>query len=85
MVVQLTRTETQLAAKKKQINDEIDRLQKLRLKVYGNGGGGPLRPAPCRAAIPAAPPARRSSSPARRSASPTCGVPRVRTRTTAPV
>ncbi|GAA2185161.1 C40 family peptidase [Micromonospora lupini] len=52
MVAQLTRTEAQLAAKKKQINEEIDRLQKLRLKVYGNGGGGPLRPAPCPASYP---------------------------------
>ncbi|SCL16257.1 Cell wall-associated hydrolase, NlpC family [Micromonospora rhizosphaerae] len=47
MIAQLTRTEAQLAAKKKQINAEIDRLQKLRLKVYGSGGAGPLRPAPC--------------------------------------
>ena len=52
MVAQLARTEAQLAAKKKQINAEIDRLQKLRLKVYGNGGGGPLRPAPCPAGYP---------------------------------
>ncbi|MCX5068457.1 NlpC/P60 family protein [Micromonospora lupini] len=52
MVAQLTRTEAQLAAKKKQINEEIDRLQKLRLKVYGNGGGGSLRPAPCPASYP---------------------------------
>jgi cell wall-associated NlpC family hydrolase len=52
MVAQLARTEAQLAAKKKQINAEIDRLQKLRLKVYGNGGGGPLRPAPCPASYP---------------------------------
>ncbi|GLZ56649.1 NlpC/P60 family protein [Micromonospora parva] len=52
MVAQLTRTEAQLAAKKKQINEEIDRLQKLRLKVYGNGGGGPLRPAPCPGSYP---------------------------------
>ena len=52
MVAQLTRTEAQLAAKKKQINAEIDRLQKLRLKVYGSGGGGPLRPAPCPAGYP---------------------------------
>ncbi|MET8281299.1 NlpC/P60 family protein [Micromonospora sp. NPDC005174] len=52
MVAQLTRTEAQLAAKKKQINEEIDRLQKQRLKVYGNGGGGPLRPAPCPASYP---------------------------------
>ncbi|GAA2702319.1 NlpC/P60 family protein [Micromonospora olivasterospora] len=52
MVAQLTRTEAQLAAKRKQIDDEIDRLQKLRIKVYGNGGGGPLRPAPCPATYP---------------------------------
>ncbi|MFI7606954.1 NlpC/P60 family protein [Micromonospora sp. NPDC049366] len=52
MVAQLTRTEAQLAAKKKQINAEIDRLQKLRIKVYGNGGGGSLRPAPCPATYP---------------------------------
>ncbi|MGC4788596.1 NlpC/P60 family protein [Micromonospora sp. DT178] len=52
MVVQLSRTEAQLAAKKKQINAEIDRLQKLRLRIYGNGGGGPLRPAPCPASYP---------------------------------
>ncbi|MFI7519324.1 C40 family peptidase [Micromonospora globbae] len=52
LVAQLTRTEAQLAAKKKQINAEIDRLQKLRIKVYGNGGGGPLRPAPCPATYP---------------------------------
>ncbi|MBM7491731.1 cell wall-associated NlpC family hydrolase [Micromonospora luteifusca] len=52
MVAQLTRTEAQLAAKKKQINDEIDKLQKLRLKVYGSGGGGPLRPAPCPGSYP---------------------------------
>ncbi|WP_243715421.1 NlpC/P60 family protein [Micromonospora sp. KC207] len=52
MVTQLARAEAQLAAKKKQINTEIDRLQKLRLKVYGNGGGGPLRPAPCPASYP---------------------------------
>ncbi|MGN9763990.1 NlpC/P60 family protein [Micromonospora sp. SD12] len=55
MVAQLSRTEAQLAAKKKQINAEIDRLQKLRLRVYGNGGGGPLRPAPCPAGYPGGP------------------------------
>ncbi|MEV5769069.1 NlpC/P60 family protein [Micromonospora sp. NPDC052213] len=52
MVVQLGRTEAQLAAKKKQINAEIDRLQKLRLRIYGSGGGGSLRPAPCPASYP---------------------------------
>jgi len=55
MIVQLARTEAQLAAKKKQIDAEIARLQKLRLKVYGNGGGGPLRPAPCPAGYPGGP------------------------------
>ncbi|MBY8875564.1 C40 family peptidase [Micromonospora sp. PLK6-60] len=52
LIVQLSRTEAQLAAKKRQINAEIDRLQQLRLQVYGNGGGGPLRPAPCPAVWP---------------------------------
>ncbi|MFG3422098.1 NlpC/P60 family protein [Micromonospora sp. NPDC048063] len=52
MVVQLGRTEAQLAAKKKQINAEIDRLQKRRLRIYGSGGGGSLRPAPCPASYP---------------------------------
>ncbi|MFI5837939.1 NlpC/P60 family protein [Micromonospora sp. NPDC051300] len=52
MVADLSRTEAQLAAKKKQIDAEIARLQKLRLKVYGNGGGGPLRPAPCPSGYP---------------------------------
>ncbi|WP_446217663.1 C40 family peptidase [Micromonospora sp. IBHARD004] len=55
MVAQLTRTEAQLAAKKKQINAEIARLDKLRLKVYGSGGGGPLRPAPCPSGYPGGP------------------------------
>ena len=73
MVAQLARTEAQLAAKKKQIDAEIDRLQELRLEVYGSGGGGPLRRQPVPAAIPAARRARRSGSPARRSASPTSG------------
>ncbi|WP_089154765.1 C40 family peptidase [Micromonospora sp. NBS 11-29] len=55
MVADLTRTEARLAAKKKQIDAEIARLQKLRLKAYGNGGGGPLRPAPCPAGYPGGP------------------------------
>lgn len=55
MITKLARTEAQLAAKKKQIDAEIARLQKLRLKVYGNGGGGPLRPAPCPAGYPGGP------------------------------
>jgi cell wall-associated NlpC family hydrolase len=52
LVAQLTRTEADLAAKKKQIDAEINRLQKLRLQVYGSGGAGPLRPAPCPATYP---------------------------------
>lgn len=55
MVAQLARTEAQLAAKKKLINAEIAKLDKLRLKVYGNGGGGPLRPAPCPSGYPGGP------------------------------
>ncbi|MET7804522.1 NlpC/P60 family protein [Micromonospora chersina] len=55
MIGELARTEAQLAAKKKQIDAEIVKLQKLRLKVYGSGGGGPLRPAPCPAGYPGGP------------------------------
>jgi cell wall-associated NlpC family hydrolase len=52
LVAQLTKTEADLATKKTQIDAEIDKLQKLRIKVYGSGGGGSLRPAPCPAAYP---------------------------------
>ncbi len=55
MIAQLARTEAQLAARKKQIDAEIARLQKLRLKLYDNGGGGPQRPAPCPAGYPGGP------------------------------
>lgn len=51
-VAQLSRVEADLAARKKQINGEIDRLQKLRTRAYGNGAGGLLRPAPCPATYP---------------------------------
>jgi peptidoglycan DL-endopeptidase CwlO len=45
---QLTEEEAQLAAKKKQIDAEIAKLEKMRLDAYGSGGGvGDLRPAPC--------------------------------------
>ncbi|MEJ3742481.1 NlpC/P60 family protein [Actinomycetes bacterium KLBMP 9797] len=48
LVGQLTQTEAQLAAKKKQIDGEIDKLQAMRLAAYGSGGGvGELAPAPC--------------------------------------
>lgn len=52
---QLARTEAELAQKRRQIDAEIDRLQRLRLRAYGNGGGGPLRPAPCPAGYPGGP------------------------------
>jgi cell wall-associated NlpC family hydrolase len=53
LVAQLTRTEAELAAKKKQINAEINRLQELRLRVYGtNTSLGSLRPAPCPSTYP---------------------------------
>ncbi|HEX5540654.1 MAG TPA: NlpC/P60 family protein [Micromonospora sp.] len=53
LVAELTRTEKELAAKKKQIDTEIDRLQKLRVRVYGTTGGlGSLRPVPCPTTYP---------------------------------
>ncbi|BCJ59343.1 NlpC/P60 family protein [Micromonospora endophytica] len=51
-IVQLARTEAELAEKRRQIDAEIDKLQRLRLRAYGKGGGGPLRPAPCPAGYP---------------------------------
>ncbi|MFC0532835.1 C40 family peptidase [Phytohabitans kaempferiae] len=48
LVGQLTEEEAQLAAKKKQIDTEITKLEKMRLDAYGAGGGvGALRPAAC--------------------------------------
>ena len=53
LVAQLGRTEVELAAKKKQIDAEITRLQKLRLQAYGSTVSlGSLRPAPCPASYP---------------------------------
>ncbi|WP_422772409.1 NlpC/P60 family protein [Plantactinospora sp. WMMC1484] len=52
LVSQLTKTEKELAAKKKEIDAEIDKLQELRIKAYGNGSAGPLRPAPCPSTYP---------------------------------
>lgn len=52
MVAQLTKAEADLAAKTKQINADIAKLQKLRIRAYGSGAGGPLRPAPCPATYP---------------------------------
>ncbi|WDZ86095.1 NlpC/P60 family protein [Micromonospora cathayae] len=47
LIGQLSRAEKQLDARRRQIDTAIDRLQKLRLKAYGSGAGGPARPAPC--------------------------------------
>ncbi|MDG4794802.1 NlpC/P60 family protein [Micromonospora sp. WMMD1082] len=52
---QLARTEAELAEKRRQIDAEIDRLQRLRTQAYGRGSGGPLRPAPCPAGYPGGP------------------------------
>ena len=52
---QLARTEAELAEKRRQIDAEIDRLQRLRLRVYSAGGGGRLRPAACPASYPGGP------------------------------
>ncbi|GAB3819483.1 C40 family peptidase [Micromonospora zhanjiangensis] len=52
LVAQLTRTEAELAKKKKDIDTEIARLQKLRLQAYGSGAGGVFKPAPCPANYP---------------------------------
>jgi peptidoglycan DL-endopeptidase CwlO len=53
LVAQMTRTEAELAAKKKQINAEVKRLQQLRLRVYGTTTSlGSLRPAPCPSTYP---------------------------------
>ncbi|MDG4762951.1 NlpC/P60 family protein [Solwaraspora sp. WMMD406] len=53
LVVELTRTEAQLAAKAKEIDAEVDRLQDLRLEAYGSTTTlGSLRPAPCPASYP---------------------------------
>lgn len=48
LVAQLARTESDLAKQKKEIDAEVERLQKLRIKAYGSSGiTGTLRPAPC--------------------------------------
>jgi cell wall-associated NlpC family hydrolase len=48
LVAQLSTTEAELAARKKQIDGEIDKLEELRLKAYGAGGTtGALAPVPC--------------------------------------
>ena len=53
MIAELTQTEKVLAAKTKQIDVEIEKLQKLRLQAYGSGTSlGDLRPAPCPSVYP---------------------------------
>jgi cell wall-associated NlpC family hydrolase len=56
LVAQLAATEAEMAAKEKQINAEIVRLQALRLQAYGTTGGlGVLRPVPCPMTYPGGP------------------------------
>ncbi|MFY1635268.1 NlpC/P60 family protein [Solwaraspora sp. WMMB335] len=53
LIGELTQTEAQLAAKAKDIDAEVDRLQELRLQAYGSTNTlGSLRPAPCPATYP---------------------------------
>ncbi|SCL16031.1 NlpC/P60 family protein [Micromonospora inyonensis] len=52
LIAQLGQAERQLDAKRRQIDADIARLQKMRLKAYGDGGGTSLRPAPCPAVYP---------------------------------
>jgi peptidoglycan DL-endopeptidase CwlO len=53
LVAQLAATEADQAAKEKVINEQIKRLQALRLQAYGSTGGlGELRPVPCPVVYP---------------------------------
>ncbi|MGI5212501.1 NlpC/P60 family protein [Plantactinospora sp. CA-290183] len=52
LVAQLSKTEKELAKKAKEIDAQIDKLQTDRIRAYGNGAGGSLRPAPCPATYP---------------------------------
>jgi cell wall-associated NlpC family hydrolase len=53
MIAELTQTEAVLAAKTKQIDAEIEKLQQLRLQAYGSSTSlGDLRPAPCPSVYP---------------------------------
>ncbi|MEH1123998.1 C40 family peptidase [Micromonospora sp. CPCC 206061] len=48
LVAQLSTTEAELAARKKQIDGEIEKLEDMRLRAYGSGGTtGALAPVPC--------------------------------------
>jgi cell wall-associated NlpC family hydrolase len=53
LIAQLSATEKDLAAKTKQIDSDINKLQALRLKAYGSSTTlGSLRPAPCPSTYP---------------------------------
>ncbi|MEU4566040.1 NlpC/P60 family protein [Micromonospora sp. NPDC023956] len=52
LIAQLSQTDRQLDAKRRQIDAAITRLQKVRLKAYDNGAGTSLRPAACPTAYP---------------------------------
>jgi cell wall-associated NlpC family hydrolase len=56
LVAELAELEKELSDEADEIDAEIDRLQALRLRVYGETGGtGELRPAPCPAEYPGGP------------------------------
>lgn len=56
LVAELETLEQELAEKAEEIDAEIDRLQALRLRAYGDSGAtGELRPAPCPAEYPGGP------------------------------
>lgn len=75
-ITQLAGTEVELGQKRRQIDAEIDRLQRLRLRAYGKGVVDRCARSPVRPVTRAARPGRRSASPAPRSASRTRGAPR---------
>jgi peptidoglycan DL-endopeptidase CwlO len=53
LVEQLTEEEAALGERAEEIDAEIDQLQELRVKAYGNGGGiGDLAPVPCPTVYP---------------------------------
>jgi cell wall-associated NlpC family hydrolase len=47
LIAQQTKQDAELAARKKQIDTEMNRLQRLRQTAYGSGSGDPLRIGPC--------------------------------------
>lgn len=60
LITELAQSEAQLAARTKQIDADIKRLDSLRVAAYGRtgGAGGALRPAPCPAKYPGGPAAK---------------------------